>query len=136
MSLHTKSIEELHELLVNKELTVVELIESTFDYIDKVEPTVGAFISTNKATALAEAKLVDERGVDAENLLDGIPIAVKDNILTKEGKTTAGSKMLEDFRSVHDATVAEKLKEHGMITLRKVNLERIAMGGRSETSTL
>lgn len=136
MSLHTKSIEELHELLVNKELTVVELIESTFDYIDKVEPTVGAFISTNKATALAEAKLVDERGVDAENLLDGIPIAVKDNILTKEGKTTAGSKMLEDFTSVYDATVVEKIKEAGMIIVGKVNLDEFAMGGTTETSKL
>lgn len=101
MSLHTKSIEELHELLVDKKLTVVELVESTFDFIEKTEPTVGAFISTNKEAALAEAKLVDERGVDAKNLLDGIPVAVKDNIVTKEGKTTAASKMLEDFTSVY-----------------------------------
>ena len=136
MNLHTKSIEELHELLVNNELTVVELVESTFDFIEKEEPTIGAFISTNKEAALAEAKLVDERGVDADNLLDGIPVAVKDNIVTKEGKTTAASKMLEDFTSVYDATVVEKVKKAGMIIVGKANLDEFAMGGTTETSKL
>ena len=134
MNLHTKSIEELHDLLVNKELTVMELVESTFDFIEKEEPTIGAFISTNKEAALAEAKLVDERGVDTDNLLDGIPVAVKDNIVTKEGKTTAASKMLEDFTSVYDATVVEKIKEAGMIIVGKANLDEFAMGGTTETS--
>src|SRR5699024_7853822 len=124
--LHTKTIEELHELLVNKELTVVELVESTFSYIDKVEPIIGAFISTNKETALSEAALVDKRGVDAHNLLDGIPVAIKDNIVTKEGKTTAASKMLEDFTSIYDATVVDKVKDAGMIIVGKTNLDEFA----------
>lgn len=136
MDLHTKTIEELHELLVNKELTVVELVESTFSYIDKVEPVIGAFISTNKEAALSEAALVDERGVDANNLLDGIPVAIKDNIVTKEGKTTAASKMLEDFTSVYDATVVDKIKDAGMIIVGKTNLDEFAMGGTTETSQL
>lgn len=136
MSLHEKSIEELHELLVNKELTVVELVESTFEYIDAVEPTIGAFINTDKEAALAAAQLVDERGVDVDNVLDGIPVAVKDNIITKEGKTTAASKMLEDFHSVYDATVVEKIKEAGMIVVGKTNLDEFAMGGTTETSKL
>src|SRR5699024_2237049 len=104
MSLHTKSIEELHELLVDKKLTVVELVESTFDFIEKTEHTVGAFISTNKEAELAE------------------------------GKTTAASKMLEDFTSVYDATVVEKIKEAGMIIVGKANLDEFAMGGTTETS--
>ena len=136
MGLHTKTIEQLHELLVNKELTVVELIESTFDYIKKVDPIVGAFISTNKEAALAEAALVDERGVDVDNVLDGIPVAVKDNIVTKEGTTTAASKMLENFTSVYDATIVEKIKDAGMIIVGKVNLDEFAMGGTTETSRL
>lgn len=136
MDLHTKTIEELHELLVNKELTVVELVESTFSYIDKVEPVIGAFISTNKEAALSEAALVDERGVDANNVLDGIPVAIKDNIVTKEGKTTAASKMLEDFTSVYDATVVDKIKDAGMIIVGKTNLDEFAMGGTTETSQL
>lgn len=136
MSLHTKTIEELHELLVNKELTVVELVEATFDYMETVEQAVGAFISIDKENALAAAKLVDERGVDPENVLDGIPVAVKDNIVTMDQKTTAASKMLEDFVSVYDATVVEKLKEAGMIIVGKANLDEFAMGGTTETSKL
>lgn len=136
MSLHTKSIEELHELLVSKELSVVELIEATFERIDAVENQVGAFISFDKETALAEARLVDERGVDADNVLDGIPIALKDNIVTKDFKTTAASKMLEDFTSVYDATVVEKLKAAGMIVIGKVNMDEFAMGGTTESSKL
>lgn len=136
MSLHTKTITELHEMLVNKEITVVELVESTFDYIEAVEPEVGAFISLNKEAALTQAKAVDERGVDADNPLDGIPVAVKDNIVTKEGKTTAASKMLENFQSVYDATAVQKLKDAGMIIVGKTNLDEFAMGGTTETSKL
>ncbi len=136
MTLHTKTIEDLHELLVNKEMTVVELIESTFDYIESVGKEVGAFISTDKEAALSAARKVDEGGINEENLLDGIPIAVKDNIVTKNMKTTAGSLMLENFESVYDATVIGKLEEAGMIVIGKTNLDEFAMGGTTETSKL
>ena len=136
MTLHTKTIEELHELLVNKEMTVVELVESTFAYIESVEKEVGAFISLDKETALVAARNVDERGVDEDNPLDGIPIAVKDNIVTKNGKTTAASLMLENFESVYDATVIKKLEAAGMIVIGKTNLDEFAMGGTTETSKL
>lgn len=136
MALHTKTIEELHELLVNKELTAVELIESTFDRILDIEDQVGAFISYDKDQALEKAQAVDERGIDPENILDGIPVALKDNIVTKDFKTTAASIMLEDFVSVYDATVVEKLEQAGMIIVGKLNLDEFAMGGTSETSKL
>lgn len=136
MDLHTKTIQELHELLVNKELTVTELIEATFDRILKVEDQVGAFISYDKEYAMEQARQVDERGVDPNNVLDGIPVAVKDNIVTKDFKTTAASIMLEDFVSVYDATVVEKLKNAGMIIVGKVNLDEFAMGGTTENSAL
>lgn len=136
MSLHTKTITELHEMLVKKEITVVELIEATFDHIEKVEPKVGAFISTDKEDALQQARAVDARGVAADNPLDGIPVAVKDNIVTKHGKTTAASKMLENFESVYDATAIQKIKDAGMIIVGKTNLDEFAMGGTTETSKL
>lgn len=136
MDLHTKTIDELHELLVNKELTVVELIESTFDRILEVEDQVGAFISYDKDYALEKARAVDERGVDPNNLLDGIPVAIKDNIVTKDFKTTAASVMLENFVSVYDATVVKKLMDAGMIIVGKVNMDEFAMGGTSETSKM
>lgn len=136
MALHTKTMEELHELLVNKELTAVELIESTFDRILDIEDQVGAFISYDKDQALEKAQAVDERGIDPDNILDGIPVALKDNIVTKDFKTTAASIMLEDFISVYDATVVEKLEQAGMIIVGKLNLDEFAMGGTSETSKL
>lgn len=136
MTLHTKSIEELHAKLVNGELTVLDLVEASYDYIDSVEKEVGAFIGFNKEKAISQAKMIDERGVDADNPLDGIPIAVKDNIVMKDGKTTAASKMLENFESVYDATVIEKLEAAGMIIIGKTNLDEFAMGGTSETSQL
>src|SRR5690625_3799620 len=136
MELHKKTIEELHELLVNKTITVVELVEATFDRILEVEDQIGAFISYDKEYALEQAKKVDERGVDPENLFDGIPIGVKDNILTKDFRTTAASVMLEDFVSVYDATVVQKLQEAGMIIVGKVNMDEFAMGGTTESSKL
>ena len=136
MELHKKTVEELHELLVNKELTVQELVESTFDRILQVEDKVGAFISYDKEYAMEQAKLVDERGVNPNNVLDGIPVAVKDNIVTKDFRTTAASIMLEDFVSVYDATVVKKLQDAGMIIVGKVNLDEFAMGGTTENSAL
>jgi len=136
MSLHTKTIADIHEMLVAHELTVVELIESTFERIEAVEPDVGAFISLDKEAALKAAEAVDERGVDEEKVLDGIPVAVKDNIVTTDFKTTAASRMLEDFTSVYDATVVEKLKDAGAIIIGKTNLDEFAMGGTTENSQL
>ena len=136
MELHKKTVEELHELLVNKELTVVELIESTFDRILEVEDQVGAFISYDKNYAIQQAKLIDERGVNPDNVLDGIPVAIKDNIVTKDFRTTAASIMLEDFVSVYDATVIQKLHDAGMIIVGKVNMDEFGMGASTETSAL
>ena len=136
MTLHTKSIVELHELLVNEELTVQELVQASYDYINSVEDEIGAFISLDREAALSRAKEIDERGIDPNNPLDGIPIAIKDNIVTKNGNTTAASKMLENFESVYDATVVEKLTAKGMIILGKVNLDEFAMGGTTEASAL
>lgn len=136
MELHKKTVEELHELLVSKELTVVELIESTFDRILEVEDQVGAFISYDKNYAIQQAKLIDERGVNPDNVLDGIPVAIKDNIVTKDFRTTAASIMLEDFVSVYDATVIQKLHDAGMIIVGKVNMDEFGMGASTETSAL
>lgn len=131
-----KTMEELHNLLVNKEITAVELVEATFSYLEENAATIGAFINTDKEAALTAAKKVDERGIDENNLLDGIPVAVKDNIVTQNGKTTAASKMLENFEAIYDATAVEKIKDAGMIIIGKTNLDEFGMGGTTETSKL
>ena len=128
------SIEEMHDLLVKGDITSVELTEAMFEQIAATEDDVKAFITLNKDEALAKAHAIDEQGIDPDNILMGIPVAVKDNIVTKNLRTTAASKMLENFDPIYDATVVEKLNDAGMIIIGKTNLDEFAMGSSTETS--
>lgn len=128
------SIEELHDMLVKKEITAEDLMTETLNNIDDTDPKINAFITLNKQKAIEAAKNLDEKGIDENNLLSGIPVAIKDNILTKDLKTTAASKMLENFVPIYDATVVEKLNNSGAINVGKLNLDEFAMGSSSETS--
>lgn len=128
------TLEELHEKLVNKEFTAVELMESVYENIAEKDGQIGSFLALSKEEALAAAKDIDEKGIDKGNVLSGLPIGIKDNISTKGITTTSASKMLEDFVPVYDATVIEKLKQAGMITVGKLNMDEFAMGGSTENS--
>ncbi|EXJ22989.1 Aspartyl-tRNA(Asn) amidotransferase [Alkalibacterium sp. AK22] len=128
------TLEELHEQLVKKEVTAVELVEAAYARIDATDEQVGAFLALNKEEALKAARETDEKGIDPHNVLSGIPVGIKDNILTKGVTTTASSKMLEDFVPVYDATATEKLREAGMISVGKLNMDEFAMGGSTENS--
>ncbi|MEW4354414.1 Asp-tRNA(Asn)/Glu-tRNA(Gln) amidotransferase subunit GatA [Streptococcus pneumoniae] len=134
MSLHTKTIDELHELLVNKEISAVELTKSTLEDIEAREATVESFITVSRDEALKQAEKVDEKGIDAENVMSGIPIAIKDNISTKGILTTAASKMLYNYTPIFDATSVEKIYDKDMIVIGKTNMDEFAMGGSTETS--
>ena len=94
MTFNHKSIDELHDLLVNKEVSALELTKATLEDIKEREETVGSFITVTQEEALAQAAAIDEKGIDADNVMSGIPLAVKDNISTKNILTTAASKML------------------------------------------
>ena len=129
-------IEELHQKLVNKEITAMQLVEDYFSVIEKKDSQIQAFLTLTKKQALEEAKKVDEkisRGKKIE-ILEGIPYAVKDNILVKSVKTTAGSKILENYVASYDATVIKKLKSAGAILVGKTNLDEFAMGSSTENS--
>lgn len=132
--LYEYTIEELHNQLVSGDLTVVDLVTAAYDQIEAYDDQVGSFLSLRKEEALEEACALDEKGVDPEKVLEGIPISVKDNILSVDQPSTAASKMLENFTSVYDATVVKKLKDAGAIIIGKVNLDEFAMGGTTETS--
>lgn len=134
MSLFQGSIQDLHQKLVNKELTVVELIEATFDRIEATDEVLNAFLTLDKEGALEQAAALDEKGIDEGNILAGIPIGIKDNIVTKDVETTAASKMLGGFIPVYDATVMSAVKAHDMIPVGKLNMDEFAMGGSTETS--
>ena len=134
MTLEYKTLEELHTMLVNKEVTVEEIVTNLYDRIDEMDEQIGSFLYLNKEQAIAQAKKADEDGIDPENVLSGLPIAIKDNIVTRDQPTTAASYMLEDFRSVYDATVVQQLNDVGMISIGKLNMDEFAMGGSTENS--
>ncbi len=126
--IHGKTLEELHALLVSREITVVELIEETFDRIKEVETDIDSFITLNEKKALEMAKAIDEKGVSEENILAGLPIGIKDNIVTKDLLTTAASKILYNFEPIYDATVMDKVYQSDMIPVGKLNMDEFAMG--------
>ena len=134
MTLNQKTIEELHNLLVKKELSAVELTKATLEDIKSRESSVDSFITISEEEALAQAAAVDAKGIDADNFMSGIPLAVKDNISTKGILTTAASKILYNYKPIFDATSVEKLHEKDMIVIGKTNMDEFAMGGSSENS--
>jgi len=134
MSFNHKTIEELHDLLVSKEISATELTQATLEDIKAREEAVNAFVTVAEEAALAQAKAIDEKGIDADNLLSGIPLAVKDNISTDGILTTAASKMLYNYEPIFDATAVANAKAKDMIVIGKTNMDEFAMGGSGETS--
>lgn len=130
------TIKEYHNNLVSKKFSAAEFVSGIFRDIEKENDYLNVFLSLYKEEALLKAKKVDEklnRG-EAIGILEGAPYAVKDNILIKNTKTTAGSKMLENYIAPYDATVIEKLNAEGAIALGKTNLDEFAMGSSTENS--
>lgn len=126
------SIKEIHSLLVKKEITPTDLVNECFDKIEKND--FNAFITLDKEGALKRASELEQENVDENNLLWGIPVAIKDNIMVKDLRCTCASKMLENFTSIYDASVIEEIKNNKMIIIGKTNMDEFAMGSTSETS--
>jgi len=129
-------IRELHEKLINKEITSTELTNQYFDAIEKKDKEIFAYLTLTKDLALEQARKVDEkiaRGEEIESL-EGIPGAIKDVICTKDVRTTAGSKILDNYIAPYDATVIKNLKERGAVILGKTNCDEFAMGSSTENS--
>ena len=124
------SVEELHKLLCEKKIKPIDLVNEAFERVEKDE--LNCFINTNKEYAQKRAKELENKTPD--NILWGIPVAIKDNIVTKDFPTTAGSKMLSNFTSVYDAHVIDLINEKGMIIIGKLNMDEFAMGSSNQTS--
>ena len=123
-------IEEIHKLLKEKKIKPIDLVEEAFKSIE--ESDLNAYITLNKEEAIKQAKELENKEVD--NILFGIPIAVKDNIVTKGLRTTCASHILDNFIPIYDATVVKKIKEKNMIIIGKTNMDEFAMGVSSRTS--
>ncbi|HFI0049316.1 TPA: Asp-tRNA(Asn)/Glu-tRNA(Gln) amidotransferase subunit GatA [Streptococcus suis] len=134
MTFNNKTIDELHDLLVKKEISAVELIKATLEDIKSREGAVDAFLTITEDAALAQAAALDEKGIDADNVMAGIPLAVKDNISTKGILTTAASKMLYNYEPIFDATSVAQAYAKDMIIVGKTNMDEFAMGGSNENS--
>lgn len=131
---YDKTVEELHDLLVSKEISAVDLTRATFERIKATENEVDAFLTLNEEKALKLAEALDLKGIDEANVLAGLPIGIKDNIVTKDLLTTAASKILYNFDPIYDATVMDKVYEADLIPVGKLNMDEFAMGGSTETS--
>ncbi|TKH04855.1 Asp-tRNA(Asn)/Glu-tRNA(Gln) amidotransferase subunit GatA [Peribacillus simplex] len=136
MSLFEQKVSELHERLHKKEISVTDLVNESYKRIGQVEDKVKAFLTLDEENALNQAKRLDDQLVKGENegALFGMPIGVKDNIVTKNLRTTCASKILENFDPIYDATVVQKLQKAETVTIGKLNMDEFAMGSSNENS--
>ena len=130
------SIRELHQQLVSKERSAVEITTEALDRIEAIESKLRAFLSVTADRALEQAKQVDAKIAAGEEigLLAGIPVGIKDNMCTKGITTTCASRILENFVPPYESTVTKKLQDAGTVMVGKTNLDEFAMGSSTENS--
>ncbi len=130
------TIKKLHQQLVSKERSALEITQEALERITALEPKVKAFLSITADYALEQAKKVDHKIAAGEEIgiLEGIPIGIKDNMCTKGIKTTCASRILDNFVPPYESTVTQKLQDAGAIMVGKTNLDEFAMGSSTENS--
>jgi aspartyl-tRNA(Asn)/glutamyl-tRNA(Gln) amidotransferase subunit A len=124
-------ITEINELLKSKKIKPIDLVNEAYKRIEE-NKDLNCFITLNKEAAVKKA--IEIENDDVDNILFGIPIVIKDNIVTKDLRTTCASKMLDNFIPIYDATVIEKLNNKKMIIIGKANMDEFAMGSSTQTS--
>ncbi len=136
MDITAKSAAELHNMLVQKDISATELTRACLSQINRLDEKVKAFLTVTEDSALAQAAEIDQKIAGGGQLkpLEGIPMALKDNMCTEGVRTTCGSKILENFIPPYNATVVEKLRSTGAVLLGKLNMDEFAMGSSTENS--
>jgi aspartyl-tRNA(Asn)/glutamyl-tRNA(Gln) amidotransferase subunit A len=127
---------EIAQKIKNKEVSAIEVAKAHFDRIEKLDSKIQSFLYLDKEAALTQAKKVDEKVAKGDTLkpLAGVPLALKDVLTQKGVPTTAGSKILENWRPPYDSTVVKKLIENDVVILGKTNMDEFAMGSSTENS--
>jgi aspartyl-tRNA(Asn)/glutamyl-tRNA(Gln) amidotransferase subunit A len=136
MELYQYTAAELHRMLKEKKCSAAELNESVFKRIKSADDKIEAYLTLTEDQAREQAEKVDGKIAAGEEIapLAGIPIAIKDNICTKDVKTTCASKILYNFVPPYNATVMEKLQENDIVMPGKLNMDEFAMGSSCENS--
>ncbi|HEY4870261.1 MAG TPA: Asp-tRNA(Asn)/Glu-tRNA(Gln) amidotransferase subunit GatA [Candidatus Dormibacteraeota bacterium] len=136
MKLFQRTIRDLHQMLLEREISSVELTESVLGHIDAVGDKTKAYLLVTRELALRQAKDADERLRAKRDVrpLTGIPIALKDVLCVKDVVSTAGSKILKGFTPPYSATVVDRLESEGAVFLGKTNCDEFAMGSSNENS--
>lgn len=135
--LTSETAAELARRIHNREITSREVTQAHLDRISETNETLNSFLHIGAEQALAAADAVDsalDNGEAPASPLAGVPLALKDLLVTTDAPTTAASKMLEGYRSPYDATVTRRLREAGIPILGKTNLDEFAMGSSNENS--
>jgi len=128
---------KLRDALLKREISSVELVRESLRQMRKLNDTTNAVITIYDDDVLEQAEVADDRirgQSQPPGKLTGIPIILKDNLVTEGVRTTAGSKMLENYVPPYDATVVQKLKTEGAVIVGKANMDEFAMGSSNETS--
>ena len=131
--IYTLTASEIEKKIAQGEITSVEATQSILDRISEIDDKIGAFISVESENAINSAKLADS--VKENTPLRGVPIALKDNIVSRGEYTTAASKILKGYKGTYDATVVKKLKEAHVPLVGKTNTDEFAMGSSNENSS-
>ncbi|MFD3262012.1 Asp-tRNA(Asn)/Glu-tRNA(Gln) amidotransferase subunit GatA [Paenibacillus lentus] len=137
MTLFDLRLQDIHNQLRNKELSVTDLVGEAFAKIGERDERIGAFLTLNEEGARAEAARLDGKLVRGEDLglLFGLPAGVKDNMVTEGLRTTCASQFLSNYDPIYDGTVISKLKQAESILVGKLNMDEFAMGGSNENSS-
>ena len=136
MSLFDHKVSELQQMLQSKEISVRDLVSESYSRIKDVDGKVQAFLTLDEENAWKKADELDAKLAqgEAKGPLFGMPIGIKDNIVTKGLRTTCASKILDNFDPIYDATVMERLQQNETITIGKLNMDEFAMGSSTENS--
>ncbi|MGL4403198.1 MAG: Asp-tRNA(Asn)/Glu-tRNA(Gln) amidotransferase subunit GatA [Fusobacteriaceae bacterium] len=136
MDILSLSAYEIREKILARQITSEEVTKKVFEKIERIDGQIGSFVSLRKESALSEAREIDRKISAGEKVgsLAGVPVAIKDNMVSVGEFSTSSSNILKGFTGVYDATVVKKLKDAGAIIIGNTNMDEFAMGSSTKTS--